>query len=66
MYSKMMKLILVSHKTYETCFVPEGTKLAARLARCLFVKTSCFNEKQYEIVGATLVVARVQAQANAR
>ncbi len=28
-------------------FVPEGTKLAARLARCLFVKTSRFNEKQY-------------------
>ena len=28
--------------------MPEGTKLAARLARCLFVKTSRFNEKQYK------------------
>ncbi len=34
---------------YETCFVPEGTKLAARFARCLFVKTSRFNEKQYHM-----------------
>ncbi len=37
-------------KYYETCFAPEGTKLAARLARCLFVKTSCFNEKQYQFL----------------
>ncbi len=34
-------------ETYETCFVPLGTKLAARFARCLFVKMSRFNEKQY-------------------
>ena len=34
-------------ETYETCFVPKGTKLAARFARCLFVKMSRFNKKQY-------------------
>ena len=43
-------MAFVSYWSHETCFVPEGTKLAARLARCLFVKTSRFNEKQYQTV----------------
>ncbi len=40
---------------YETCFVPKGTKLAARFARCFFVKTNRFNEKQYQTLAAFML-----------